>query len=500
MKYTILSAMNEFIDNSTASFQAHKAELTKINGGNATLQINITYNRAAGELEILDNAYGMNRQEFERSIKLNAKPPDRTGRNEFGMGLKMAASWLAREWKVVTKQPYGHEYRAVVDTDEMQRSDPQSIIGSSIDLTDEKRSYTHIILTGLLKNISNTARTRIIKDLGSTYRRDIANGDVSIFWDEIKAEYEPATWAVLPTGDARQVFDLKITGDDLEPNVVRTAQVDAFVLGSHNGIKGDAAKAGIHIFRKNRLIRGGLNKGWKPAAIYANAGSYERQRLYIEIDMDEWDPTQTKDDINWAQDDFDGNFVEELNSQVSELRAMADTRNKPKGQNDEFSITITDATNAGDAIKDDFSNADMDIALIQGQEAENTALTLADHNAQHQLMLDSSEAEPVEVLYGTNESPKVLIYYDVEAHPTALYMTVSNNQDEVELVVNLNHPFVAEHIGTNQQGLTIFHRMVMADVAVDWLMKGNVKISPVHYRSIKDKILRSIRPTIRGNT
>ena len=185
---------------------------------------------------------------------------------------------------------------------------------------------------------------------------------------------------------------------------------------------------------------------------------------------------------------------------MSELRAMADTRNKPKGQNDEFSITITDATNAGDAIKDDFSNADMDIALIQGQEAENTALTLADHNAQHQLMLDSSEAEPVEVLYGTNESPKVLIYYDVEAHPTALYMTVSNNQDEVELVVNLNHPFVAEHIGTNQQGLTIFHRMVMADVAVDWLMKGNVKISPVHYRSIKDKILRSIRPTIRGNT
>jgi len=54
--------------------------------------IYVDYDAYKNILTIEDDAYGMELDDFQRAILLDSKPVSSNGRNEFGMGLKTAAS------------------------------------------------------------------------------------------------------------------------------------------------------------------------------------------------------------------------------------------------------------------------------------------------------------------------------------------------------------------------------------------------------------------------
>ena len=108
LSYKIWNAVAEFVDNSTASFFKYEKVLKfyKI----YKCRIDITYDDKKNTLTIEDDAFGMELNDFERAILLYQKPTDTSGHNEFGMGLKTAASWFGKVWTVESTQ-YGSENR-----------------------------------------------------------------------------------------------------------------------------------------------------------------------------------------------------------------------------------------------------------------------------------------------------------------------------------------------------------------------------------------------------
>lgn len=115
LSYKPWYAIAEFVDNSTQSYISHSAELSSIPGFEK-LKVNVKYDAEENTLTIVDNAYGMEIERFRDAILLDSRNESQAGRNEFGMGLKTAASWFGKVWRVTSTQ-YGssNRYTATVD-------------------------------------------------------------------------------------------------------------------------------------------------------------------------------------------------------------------------------------------------------------------------------------------------------------------------------------------------------------------------------------------------
>ena len=122
LNYKPYYAIAEFVDNSTASFFGMERTLKFYNIKSTTIKID--YDDDLNELTIEDDAYGMEIEDFRRAILLGAKPENLNGRNEFGMGLKTAASWFGDVWSVRSTQLNSEvEYFAEVDIPYMDEHD-----------------------------------------------------------------------------------------------------------------------------------------------------------------------------------------------------------------------------------------------------------------------------------------------------------------------------------------------------------------------------------------
>lgn len=115
LSYKPWYAIAEFVDNSTQSYISHSGELSTAPDFEKLI-VNVKYDVESNTLTIIDNAYGMEIDRFRDAILLDSRNESQSGRNEFGMGLKTAASWFGKVWKVTSTQ-YGsiNRYTATVD-------------------------------------------------------------------------------------------------------------------------------------------------------------------------------------------------------------------------------------------------------------------------------------------------------------------------------------------------------------------------------------------------
>lgn len=123
LNYKTYYAIAEFVDNSTQSYLLHRDELRK-SAPNFQLSIVVTHDARRKTLTVEDNAYGMELDRFLDAITLDSKNHEQVNsRNEFGMGLKTAASWFGNVWSV-SSTAYGSNkrYVAVVDIPRLQEN------------------------------------------------------------------------------------------------------------------------------------------------------------------------------------------------------------------------------------------------------------------------------------------------------------------------------------------------------------------------------------------
>src|SRR5208283_3562046 len=103
LNYRPWFALAEFVDNALQSFLSNRDALIAVDGAGAKLRVAVELDASArGRIIVRDNAAGIAERDYARAFKPAEIPTDRTGLSEFGMGMKSAACWFARDWSVRT--------------------------------------------------------------------------------------------------------------------------------------------------------------------------------------------------------------------------------------------------------------------------------------------------------------------------------------------------------------------------------------------------------------
>ena len=298
LNYRPWFAIAEFVDNAIQSFIANRDRLAAADGQDARLTIAIELDTSAeGRMVIRDNAAGISAADYERAFKPAEVPVDRTGLSEFGMGLKSAACWLARDWNV----------RTTALGEEVERTiyfDVSSIIQNrveelSIQTRDVPASthYTEIILAGIHKMPQGRTIGKIKEHLAGIYRAFLREGFLELKWDGEPLVYEEPAVLVAP-------FYHTPSGNP----IIWRKEID-FDFGEGLRARGFAAlreraslsSAGFALFRRNRVIQGSGDEGYRPDAIFGKANSYRYQRLFGELHLDGFEVSHTKDGFRWEE-------------------------------------------------------------------------------------------------------------------------------------------------------------------------------------------------------
>ena len=485
ISYRPWSAIAEFIDNSTQNYFEHREEIRDSTGAEPRLEIEIVHDASTRTLAIIDNANGMNWDELERAIQLNRPPANTSGRSEFGMGLKMAACWFGSKWRVVTKR-LGEtiEYGALVDVHRLEVDRPNAILVAQRMGLEPSEHYTRIEMEDLHRTFRGRTLPSIKENIASMYRRDIDSGEITIKWNGEAFEWEkdPVFEEQAPDG----------TRTHWEKDV-------AFEVYGHKvsgrvwiRIPGRARRAGMHLFRRGRLVLGGPGQGYKPAAIFAAPNSFQSQRLVGELDLDDWPVSQTKDAFDW-DGELENGFIDKLGAAVSEYVEKVDPRNSQSDTT--VQTTSSDGELVGDSTKELLRGSDVDstLTVIETGPPPPQYLPAEDLNRVEQAAVLAG-GEPTYVHLGSEGVPTLKVYWLDNLASSEIHASFDMPaDDELRLYVNLKHPFVERVISREPAKLELYALNLYVDALVESGIRKRGQNVPAHtFRDFKERFLRAI--------
>lgn len=300
--YKIYKAICEFIDNSTQSFFDHN-ELKQ-------LVINIDF--ANDFIRIRDNAFGMSTSELEKALELGDKPKFDSGRNQFGMGMKIAAIWFSDKWKITTKK-MGEKFESAVT---ITMND--LLNGNEIPIfTKASPSDLHYTVIELLeldkRRITKKSAEKISQFLSVIYRNDLLSGKIKIFLNEDELIVDNYEFAKADDGsDYKTDIDFSFIFEDKEYSV------KGFVGISKVGSTSDT-KGGFSLLDNGRVII----PFWKDHKIVKSSNSYSYQRLFGELSLINFNVTNDKQNFDWDNGLFD-EFKDELSRRTDSMSKLAE--------------------------------------------------------------------------------------------------------------------------------------------------------------------------------
>lgn len=278
--------------------------LIKEYGADEVLGDDVRKNKLLVFMLIVDNAYGMEIERFRDAILLDSRNESQAGRNEFGMGLKTAASWFGKVWRVTSTQ-YGssNRYTATVDIPMLDKLHLQNTkIYRDFVATDEHG--TEIVIEQVTKKITGSRTIGKIRDLlSSMYRRDINNRNIEIWFNDEPIVFEEYPILTNFRGKSwKKNLDFNVDFDD------KMYHVTGFVAIMNPG---SFPKAGFALFRQDRVVIGGTDSNYKPSPIFGQAQSQKSLKLFGELNMNDFPVNQAKDGFIW-DDGLEDAFIDAL--------------------------------------------------------------------------------------------------------------------------------------------------------------------------------------------
>lgn len=434
LSYKPWYAIAEFVDNSTQSYISHSAELSSIPEFEKLI-VNVKYDAEENTLTIVDNAYGMEIERFRDAILLDSRNESQAGRNEFGMGLKTAASWFGKVWRVTSTQ-YGssNRYTATVDIPMLDKLHLQNTkIYRDFVATDEHG--TEIVIEQVTKKITGSRTIGKIRDLlSSMYRRDINNRNIEIRFNDEPIVFEEYPILTNFRGKSwKKNLDFNVDFDD------KMYHVTGFVAIMNPG---SFPKAGFALFRQDRVVIGGTDSNYKPSPIFGQAQSQKSLKLFGELNMNDFPVNQAKDGFIW-DDGLEDAFIDALKNNIQEYIDIAEMSIKERASETEFS----------------------EQASVELQQDVAEALNNAFRN-------DEQEESGNEISVSNTEN------LSVETAPAGL----EDMQEYIETVLNENT--VEETISTKRSYSIPLTAMTHVDFSVQWA-RGN-KSYWIEYSEIED--------------
>ena len=451
LSYKPWYAIAEFVDNSTQSYISHQEELDN-DKFFEKLVVDVRYNSEENTLTITDNAYGMEIDRFKDAIILDSRNETQSGRNEFGMGLKTAASWFGEVWTVKSTQ-YGsnNRYVATVDIPKLKENNLNSI-EIHRDHVDSKTHETEIIIEQVTKKITGARTIGKIRDLlSSMYRRDINNRNIEVLFNGVPIEFEDYPVLTNFRGkEWKKDLDFIVQFSDKE------YRVTGFVAIMNPG---SFSKSGFALFRQDRVVVGGTDENYKPYDIFGQAQSQRSLKLFGELNMNDFPVNQAKDGFIW-DDGLEDAFIDELKANIQEYIEIADLSKKQRDDESQFSDekseelqkdienTIQNAFSENDF--DDIDNEEDGEEESSFNEEDDNSVSGEDDSDIQQYKKDFIEVETEEKILGTVRN------YPIQTSPVkkldfAVKWATGNNDywikydeyepDKYDVTINIEHPF-----------------------------------------------------------
>lgn len=316
MNYEQSFALAEFVDNSIQSFLDNEDQIKSIHGETVTLVVHIIL--ANDTLHIIDNAGGINEQDYRRAFSAGERPPGVAGLSEFGMGMKAAACWYANNWEIKTTALGEPVLRTVsCDMTDIVNSETEEVEVES-ESVDPQSHFTGILLSNLLQKPYGRGYVKIQEYLSSIYRLFLQTGQLQLYCFNKFLSYPDATEILhAPHYSEMAGYDhiddvperLKRewkTAIDFELQGIR---VSGFAALRGRGV---ARGAGFSLFRNRRLIV----ENYLPPEIFGSPNSGITQRLFGELHIEGVGVSFAKDSFNWNEN-LENDVVETLKELLS---------------------------------------------------------------------------------------------------------------------------------------------------------------------------------------
>ncbi len=334
--YKHWTALAEFVDNSVQSFRDNQAILAAAPFRQKFVTVRITLHRESRKVVIMDDAAGIPASQFPRAFRAAVPPSDATGLHEFGMGMKCAAFWFTKKWKVTTAH-VGDGLRRNVLLDLTRIREKQS---TRIPVEERPAGPLEHGTTIHLEDVGERmpkgqTMSKVREFLADIYRVPIRDGllrlevngeecvtrrnDVLVapsFSSNNKPQGDPVAWSK----------DISI---NLPGNRMVTGSAALFA-------KGNRSEAGFTLFRRGRVVDGFPGSRWKPDEIFGAGNSAESMRVFGELHFEGFGVSSQKDQIDWCglEEDFIAKLKPQLNAEP--LRILSQARNYRTGPLDEL--------------------------------------------------------------------------------------------------------------------------------------------------------------------
>ena len=292
-------ALAEFVDNSIQSFLDNEDKIKSVDGADAQIEITIDFDRANDILIIKDNAAGIKEEDYERAFLAGEDPPDPKGLSEFGMGMKVAASWYAKNWTVATTT-IGEKEKRTVEWDMNQLLDDLPV-NTSYDADRDEHGTTVT-----LRNLNRWPRPGnygpIRNHLASIYQWFLKRGQLKLtcLGRSLSAHELPEIlYGPHRNKSKAPQEEWKVWKKNIALKLKSGISVTGFVAVANTGTTLRKPGYGFTLFRKKRAVK----TGDKPAIIFGNtntAGVY--QRLFGELHLNSVGVSFSKNDFDWDED------------------------------------------------------------------------------------------------------------------------------------------------------------------------------------------------------
>jgi len=323
MNYKAWYALAELVDNALDSYLTNRLRLRAAEGPSFQLRVAIDVESAdGGRIRVWDNAGGIATRDYHRAFVTAEPPTNSAGLSQFGIGMKSASCWFAREWRV-RSSALGEEVERTVEFDVpriiREKTDTLEPVVSD---APKGEHYTEVELWNLHRPPQTQTVGKMRRHLASMYRQFLRGGDVIIEFNGEPLSYNQPPVLVEPfyndPNGPRHTWR-----KDVDFRLSTGERVTGFV-----GIreKGSTKEAGLSLYRHGRLIMGSDDETYRPPEIFGGSNSFSYQRVFGELDLDGFRVSHTKDGFLWQdrEDEFLGILRQHLDCPPLRLLQQAE--------------------------------------------------------------------------------------------------------------------------------------------------------------------------------
>jgi hypothetical protein len=459
MRYQPWYALGELVDNAIQSYIANRDRLRDVDVdvdmhpfGTYQLKISIEISKHdGGSIVVTDNAAGISAVDFQRAFRVAEPPADASGLSQFGIGMKAAAAWFAKEFSVRSSALGETVVRDVTFNIPEIVATKNEELAVHDEPTEWSSHFTVVRLWNLNRIPRSSTLTKIRTYLGGIYREFLRNGDVVIELDG-----EPITFndplVLLAPKYAEPDSEPALWRKDVDVHLESGRRVQGWVAIRESG---QASQAGLALLYRNKVVQGGGGDAYKPEEIFGKSNSFRSQRVFGELRMDDFAVTYTKDALVWFDEEEE--FVEHLRDQLN-TEPLALLR-QAEGYRVRQPV-LPPAEVLGDVLERTVNLIGTSLKIDTATPLPQTDLEVSGEEFEHSRVADR------QVTVTVDNRPWHVALALVSDEARTQWLTVKRRDDNTEshldIVVNQAHPFMRNFAEVPSQELEPVWRLAVA--------------------------------------